>query len=201
MSVMPLPLAQHKVPHALTQDTAQRYSTQLLPMHDQNVPSANDDPTLPQNTTSIGQNPPDEVALGLASSKGNGSAPSNGYNTSGSVPQHPIVISTKDGTHKHKVYSATRHPLPAAQTVYTSLIEPTCFNVAVKSPDWRAAMALEFVALQQNWTRSLVPVRPNTDIVGCKWVNKLKHKADGTIECYKARLVAKGFHQQDDIAQ
>ena len=34
------------------------------------------------------------------------------------------------------------------------------------------------------------------NIVGCKWVYKLKHRPDGSIECYKARLVAKGFYQQ-----
>ena len=33
-------------------------------------------------------------------------------------------------------------------------------------------------------------------MVGCKWVFKLKHNSDGSINRYKARLVAKGFHQQ-----
>jgi hypothetical protein len=37
------------------------------------------------------------------------------------------------------------------------------------------------------------------NVVGAKWVFRLKRKADGSIERYKAHLVAKGFHQQPGI--
>jgi hypothetical protein len=37
------------------------------------------------------------------------------------------------------------------------------------------------------------------NVVGCKWVFKLKRKADGSIELHKARLVAKVFHQDASI--
>uniref|UniRef100_A0A2N9GL69 Reverse transcriptase Ty1/copia-type domain-containing protein n=1 Tax=Fagus sylvatica TaxID=28930 RepID=A0A2N9GL69_FAGSY len=40
---------------------------------------------------------------------------------------------------------------------------------------------------------------PNKNVVGCKWVYKLKHNSDGTIARYKAKLVAKGFHQQQGV--
>lgn len=33
-------------------------------------------------------------------------------------------------------------------------------------------------------------------MVDCKWVFKLKHKVDESIERYKAHIVAKSFHQQ-----
>jgi len=32
--------------------------------------------------------------------------------------------------------------------------------------------------------------------IGCRWVYKVKYKADGTVENYKARLVAKGYTQK-----
>lgn len=55
-------------------------------------------------------------------------------------------------------------------------------------------MALEFDALQHNGTWTLVPIQPYMNIVGCKWVYKLKYTADGTIDRYKVRLVIKGYH-------
>jgi hypothetical protein len=37
------------------------------------------------------------------------------------------------------------------------------------------------------------------NLVGSKWVFRIKHKSDGSVDCYKARLVAKGFHQQPGV--
>ena len=50
-----------------------------------------------------------------------------------------------------------------------------------------------------NGTWSLVSPPPNTNIVGCKWVYRVKLKVNGSIECYKAHLIAKGFHQEEGI--
>jgi hypothetical protein len=60
-------------------------------------------------------------------------------------------------------------------------------------------MNLEFDALFRNSTWTLVPPTPDMNIVGCKWVFRLKRKADGSIDSHKARLVAKGFHQQPNV--
>lgn len=37
------------------------------------------------------------------------------------------------------------------------------------------------------------------NVVGSKWVFKIKKKGDGTIDRYKARLVAQGFKQLEGI--
>ena len=61
---------------------------------------------------------------------------------------------------------------------------------------WGEAINEEMRALNKNDTWVIVPRPTNQNIVGSKWVFKIKHKADGSIERYKARLVAKGFSQQ-----
>jgi hypothetical protein len=90
-----------------------------------------------------------------------------------------------------------RYPAPQALVAASSPanLEPTCYSNAVPIPEWRKAMQTEFNALLQNQTLSLVPPHPSQNIVGCKWVFKLKRKVDDSIERHKARLVAKGFHQ------
>ena len=60
-------------------------------------------------------------------------------------------------------------------------------------------MDAKFEALQRPQTWSLVPAPPQVNLVGSKWVFKLKLNNDGSISRYKTRLVAKGFHQQAGI--
>jgi hypothetical protein len=57
----------------------------------------------------------------------------------------------------------------------------------------------EFDALIKNKTWHLVPPQKGNNIIDCKWVYKIKRKADGSLDRYKARLVAKGFKQRYGI--
>jgi len=57
----------------------------------------------------------------------------------------------------------------------------------------------EIAALQATRTWSLVPLPSHKRPIGCKWVYKIKLKADGTVERYKARLVAKGYNQVEGV--
>jgi hypothetical protein len=74
--------------------------------------------------------------------------------------------------------------------------EPYNLQEALSSPQWKLAMADEYGALLPNKTWRLVPPQPSQNLIDCKWVYKVKHKADGTINLYKARLVAKGLKQR-----
>lgn len=78
----------------------------------------------------------------------------------------------------------------------TSVNEPKNYSQAIKEPHWREAMNAEIKALQDNQTWELTTLPAGKTPIGCKWVYKIKLKADGSVERYKARLVAKGYTQQ-----
>jgi hypothetical protein len=69
----------------------------------------------------------------------------------------------------------------------------------MQDPRWKKAMQEEFDALLRNGTWRLVSPSKGKNIIDCKWVFKIKRKADGSIERYKARLVAKGYKQRYGI--
>jgi hypothetical protein len=60
---------------------------------------------------------------------------------------------------------------------------------------WKAAMEKEIATLKcvDTWTTVSRPTGRN--IVGSKWVYRIKEKSDGSIDKYKARLVVHGFTQ------
>jgi len=54
-------------------------------------------------------------------------------------------------------------------------------------------MDKEMKALEINRTWDITNLPPNKIPIRCKWVYKIKRRANGSIERYKARLVAKGY--------
>ncbi|XP_073261962.1 uncharacterized protein [Populus alba] len=77
--------------------------------------------------------------------------------------------------------------------------EPVSFKAADKYLIWHKAMQEELQALHSNDTWSLVPFAPSMNVVGSRWVYKIKRRADGCVDRYKARLVARGFTQQEGV--
>ena len=77
--------------------------------------------------------------------------------------------------------------------------EPKSYTEASKHDSWVRAMHGEICALERNHTWVLTDLPQHKNVIGCKWVYKIKHNADGSIERYKARLVAKGYTQIEGL--
>ena len=91
-----------------------------------------------------------------------------------------------------QIHTVTKHPIPPT-------LEPTCVSQAVSNPQWREAMSSELTALMRHGTWDLVPPPKNCNPMGCKWVFRIKKKADGSMDWFKARLVAKGYNQRPGL--
>ncbi|KAH0988082.1 hypothetical protein GBA52_015259 [Prunus armeniaca] len=103
---------------------------------------------------------------------------------------------TKFGSLQQLIYGTSPHPLPHSLTASLQVplsFEPATYKEASQYSHWQTAMKDEYDALIRNDTWSLVPVTQGMNIIGCKWVYKVKRKADVTIERHKARLVAQGY--------
>ena len=61
--------------------------------------------------------------------------------------------------------------------------------------EWKDAMISEYSSLLENDTWELVPPCDDQNVVGSRWVLKVKRKEDGSIDRFKARVVAQGYSQ------
>ena len=77
-------------------------------------------------------------------------------------------------------------------------IEPRDIKEARKRPDWerwKEAMEEEMRRLKANDTWEVINKPKAANVVGSKWVYRIKKNAAGQIDKYRARLVAQGFSQ------
>jgi hypothetical protein len=74
-------------------------------------------------------------------------------------------------------------------------VEPTCFEQVVENTKWDNAMDEKMATLDATATWELVVLLEDKKIIGCEWVYKVKHNANGFVSKYKARLVTKGYAQ------
>ncbi|XP_074303257.1 uncharacterized protein LOC141637704 [Silene latifolia] len=127
-------------------------------------------------------------------------------------PKHLLnsIIPAENVVHTSKTSSVSFHAkvlqdLPDyAETYVASLntvfntMEPSTYKQASTGSNWVASMHQELQALEHNQTWDLVLLPTGHKAIGSKWIFKVKHRADGSIERYKARLVAKSFNQVND---
>jgi hypothetical protein len=111
----------------------------------------------------------------------------------------PLAASlTPELSHEPRCFDRVRAP-PAhlhdyhCFSVLATLHEPHSYREASADPLWQKAMSNELDALSKTHTWDLVDLPPRKFAVGCKWVYKIKTRANGSVEGYKACLFAKGF--------
>ena len=61
--------------------------------------------------------------------------------------------------------------------------------------EWKSAADSEYQSLMENDTWDLVELPDGREVVGSKWVFKVKRDSAGKVERFKGRLVAQGFSQ------
>jgi hypothetical protein len=65
-------------------------------------------------------------------------------------------------------------------------MEPNSYLEATAHPKWQVTMRSELKALQHNDTWFLTQLPASKTRIGCRWVYKITHHSNGSIERYKA---------------
>jgi len=60
-------------------------------------------------------------------------------------------------------------------------------------------MIEEYKSIMKNDVWEVVPRPTGKSVVTSRWIYKIKHAADGSVEKYKARFVTRGFTQKEGI--
>jgi hypothetical protein len=141
--------------------------------------------------------PPASAAIDSAPPVSAPTATTPGVSTSGPMPSSTLAETAlrtrlQSSIWKPMVYKdgAIRYGLFDIST------EPSNVANALADPNWKSAMESEYLTLVCNNTWHSVPPVSGRNLIDCKWVYKIKHKANGSIDHYKARLVTKGFKQR-----
>ena len=82
--------------------------------------------------------------------------------------------------------------------LFVSSLESLKVEQALRDLDWVMAMQEELNNFERNQVWTLVE-RPNTNIIGTKWVFRNKQDENGVVTRNKARLVAQGFTQVEGL--
>jgi hypothetical protein len=77
--------------------------------------------------------------------------------------------------------------------------KPTFFEESIQKKEWEDSMKEEYQSIIKNDVWEIVPGPKRKDLVSSKWLYKIKHDVDGSIEKYKARFVASRFSQKECI--
>ena len=77
--------------------------------------------------------------------------------------------------------------------------ETSSYEEVGEQKEWKDVMIKEYQSIMKNDVWDVVPRLEGKSVVTSKWIYKIKHVADGSMEKYKARFVARGFSQKEGI--
>ena len=77
--------------------------------------------------------------------------------------------------------------------------KPSSFKEAAQHDVWQEAMVEEYDLIMKNQLWEVVPRPKGKKVVGSRWIYKVKHAADGSVQKYKVCFVSKGFSQKEGI--
>jgi hypothetical protein len=77
--------------------------------------------------------------------------------------------------------------------------KPSCYEEESSQPIWRDSMIEDYQSIMKNDVRDIVPRPKGKFVMTSKWIYKIKHKDDGSIEKQKVRFFARGFSQVEGI--
>jgi hypothetical protein len=77
--------------------------------------------------------------------------------------------------------------------------EPSCYEEATSHLVWRDVMMEEYQYIMNNDVWDIFPRPEGKSVVTSKWIYKMKHTVDRSIERHKPIFVARGFSQVEGI--
>lgn len=103
-----------------------------------------------------------------------------------------IITRDRDGISRRKPTDFLSHfsTKISYYLYFDAFLEPKTYKTACKDPKWVQAMLEKISALVANGTWELVPFNHFYNVLGCKWIYKVKLLSDGSVKTLKARLVA-----------
>jgi hypothetical protein len=78
-------------------------------------------------------------------------------------------------------------------------VKPSSFEEVDKLQVWKDAMLEEYKSIITNNVWDIVSRPRDKSVVSSKWIYKIKHVADGSVEKFKEIFVARGFTQKEGI--
>ncbi|KAG7593974.1 Ribonuclease H-like superfamily [Arabidopsis thaliana x Arabidopsis arenosa] len=189
-------------PSSSSSPSSDTFSATLVPIFDRSLTVETtpcNDP-LPATSTDIQESLHDQNS---------GDSATSSASTAASTAHAPILLAAPliehvpvQNTHPMTTRKKNNIVKPNPKYGLTAIlheVEPESHVQALKDEKWRRAISDEADAFVRNDTYDLVDRSQAKNIVGSKWVFRIKRLPDGTVDRYKARLVAKGFHQRPGI--